>query len=149
MLALILAILLSLEADFVQTKQIAMMTEKQVSKGHLSYRSPNTIRWEYTKPQSIIWEMSGKQSNVNPQIQGLLHMIMSSVSGTNLQSSSDFQVTQEGNVYTLIPRKREYKHLFRKIVITLNSSTKVAQQVELFETNNSTTLIEFHNVVTR
>ena len=149
MLALILSLIISLEADFVQTKQVAMLSEPQVAKGHLTYRAPEYIRWEYLKPDQYVWMLDGKQSNVNPQIQRLLQMIMQSVSGANLQPSQDFDVQQSGNVYTLTPRKREYKHMFRSIVITLDPATQIAQKVQLNETNGNDTLIEFHNVVTK
>ena len=149
MLALILSLILSLEADFVQTKQVAMLSEPQVAKGHLAYRSPNYIRWEYLQPDKYVWMLDGKQSNVNPQIQRLLQMIMQSVSGANLQTSQDFDVQQSGNTYTLTPRKREYKHMFRQIVITLDPSTQIAKQVHMYETNGNDTLIEFTNVITR
>ena len=39
MLALIIAVILSLEADFTQTKTSALMSEPQVSTGHLAYRA--------------------------------------------------------------------------------------------------------------
>ncbi len=149
MLALILSLIISLEADFVQTKQVAMLSEPQVAKGHLTYRAPEYIRWEYLKPDQYVWMLDGKQSNVNPQIQRLLQMIMQSVSGANLQPSQDFDGQQSGNVYTLTPRKREYKHMFRNIVITLDPATQIAQKVHLHETNGNDTLIEFHNVVTK
>ena len=64
--ALILSVILSLEADFVQTKNVAMLNEPQVSTGHLSYRAPDYIRWAYTSPQTLVWEVNGEQSNVNP-----------------------------------------------------------------------------------
>lgn len=147
MLALILSVLLSLEADFIQTKQVALLSEPQVAEGHLSYRSPDYIRWAYLRPEKNVWEMNGKQSNVNPQIQRLLQMIMRSVSGENLQENSDFSVEQQGNTYTLTPRKREYKHMFRTIVITLHPTTQLAQRVEMNETNGNSTLIEFSHVV--
>ena len=149
MLALIIAIIVSLEADFVQTKEVAMMAAPQVAEGHLSYHAPESIRWAYTKPSSLVWEMNGKNTNVNPQIQGLLRMIMASVKGENLQDSPDFGVQQEGNVYTLTPRKRDYKRLFRKIIITMESKKETAKRVQLFEANGNTTLIEFRNVTTQ
>lgn len=149
MLTLILSLILSLEADFLQTKQVAMLAEPQVAKGHLSYRSPDYIRWEYLSPDRYVWMLDGGKSNVNPQIQRLLQMIMQSVSGSNLQESADFAVEQSGNTYTLTPRKREYKHMFRSIVITIDPTTQVAQKVHLYETNGNDTLIEFTHVVTK
>ena len=42
-ISFILSVILSIEADFVQTKQVALMDEPQVSTGHLIYRAPDYI----------------------------------------------------------------------------------------------------------
>ena len=132
MLGFIIAFIVSLEADFVQTKTMAMMSEPQVSKGHLVYRAPDYMQWAYTSPQKLVWEMDGKNSNVNPQIQKLLRMIMSSIAG-NGQEDAQLQ--------------RESRKLFRSVNITMDGQNKVAQRVELVEKNGDTTIIEFSNVV--
>ena len=82
MLAFIIAVIISLEADFVQTKHVALMNEPQISTGHMTYRAPEYLRWEYITPQAVVWETDGKTSNVHPQVQGLLRMIMASIAGT-------------------------------------------------------------------
>lgn len=133
MLALILTIL-SLTADFTQTKHVAMMREPQVSQGHMIYRAPDYMKWQYTKPNVVIWEIDGQTSNVNPQIQNLLRMIMASVA--------------EGGTADAKMQK-ESKKLFKSVNITMDEKTHVAQRVELVEKNGDTTIIEFSNVVTK
>lgn len=132
MLALIIAVILSLEADFTQTKTSALMSEPQVSTGHLVYRSPDYMQWAYTSPQTITWEINGTKSNVNPQIQKLLRMIMASIAG-NSQEDEKMQ--------------RESKRLFKAVNITMDERNEVAKRVELIEKNGDLTLIEFKNVV--
>ena len=134
MLAIILAVIMSLEADFVQTKNVAMLNEPQVSTGHLSYRAPDYIRWAYTSPQTLVWEVNGEQSNVNPQVQRLLRMIMSSISG---EANDDAKMM------------REVKKMFRAMNITMDEQTGVAQRVEMVEKNGDTTIIEFTHVLTK
>ena len=133
MLGLILAVIVSLEADFVQTKTSAMLAEPQVSTGHMTYRAPDYMQWAYISPQQLVWEIDGEQSNVKPQIQKLLRMIMSSVAG----NSADDPKLQ-----------KESKRLFREVNITMDASGQVARHVELIEKNGDTTTIEFTNVVT-
>ncbi len=132
MLALIIAVILSLEADFTQTKTSALMSEPQVSTGHLAYRAPDYMQWSYASPQQIIWEINGSKSNVNPQIQKLLRMIMASIAG-NSQEDERMQ--------------RESKRLFKAVNITMDERQEVAKRVELIEKNGDVTLIEFKNVV--
>ena len=134
MLAFILAVIMSLEADFVQTKTVAMMSEPQVSTGHMSYRSPDFMRWAYKTPQTLVWEIDRDKSNVNPQIQKLLRMIMTSVS-SGRQDDAQMQ--------------RESKRLFRSVQIIMDEQTNVAKRVELVEKNGDKTIIEFTNVVTK
>lgn len=133
MIAFIIAVIVSLEADFTQTKTVALMNEPQVSKGHLIYRAPDYMQWAYTEPQSLVWEIDGKTSNVNPQIQKLLRMIMSSIA-----SNSEDEKMQ-----------RETKRLFRDVQITMDETNQVARKVELTEKNGDITTIEFTDVVTK
>ncbi len=125
---------MGLEADFTQTKTVAMMTEAQVSTGHMSYRAPDFMQWEYKSPQPLVWKIDGEQSNVTPQIQKLLRMIMASVAGGN-QAEANMQ--------------REAKRIFRSVNITMDDTGQVAQRVELVEKNGDTTIIDFSNVVTK
>ena len=134
MLAFILSVILSIEADFTQTKNVALMSEPQVSTGHMVYRAPDYLQWAYITPQSVIWEVNGDQSNVSPQIQGLLRMIMASIEGEDPQDPK---------------MKRESKRLFRDIRIEMDEAKGVAKQVQLIEKNGDITTIEFTNVITK
>ena len=88
MLTLILSVILNLTADFTQIKSVAMMREPQVSQGKMVYRAPDYLKWEYTSPNAVVWEMNGQESNVSPQIQNLLRMIMASISGAEGRTTS-------------------------------------------------------------
>ena len=134
MLAFIISAILSLSADFTQTKHVAMMKEPQVSQGHMVYLAPDYMKWQYTKPNAIVWEINGQQSNVNPQIQNLLRMIMASVAGEGAEDAK---------------LQKESKKLFKSVNIVMDEKTRVAQRVELVEKNGDTTIIEFTNVVTK
>ena len=131
MLLLMLAIIVSLEADFVQTKSSALMSEPQVATGHMSYRAPDYMLWAYKSPEAMTWEVNGQQSNVNPQVQKLLRMIMRSIAG----ETTDDPALQ-----------KESKKLFRDIRITMDEHNEVARRVEMTEKNGDRTIIEFSNV---
>ena len=134
MLALILAVIVSLEADFVQTKTSALFADPQVSTGHMTYRAPDYMQWAYISPQQLLWEIDGEQSNVNPQIQKLLRMIMASVAGNTAEDPK---------------LQKESKRLFREVNIVMDEAGQVARRVELIEKNGDTTTIEFSHVVTQ
>ena len=130
MLLFILAVIMGLEADFVQTKSSAMMNEPQVSTGHLVYRAPDFMQWSYRTPQAMTWEIDGEKSNVNPQIQKMLRMIMSSISGVAAEDPK---------------LQKEAKKLFREVNITMDEKNEAAKRVELIEKNGDVTVIEFKN----
>ena len=134
MLVLIIAAIVSIQADFVQTKHSALFCEPQVSTGHMIYRSPDYLKWTYSTPQTVIWEMDGEQSNVKPQIKQLLRMIMASIAGQNAENTRI---------------QRETKRLFRSVNVIMNEDIQVARRVEMVEKNGDTTIIEFKNVVTK
>lgn len=146
MLLLLLSVILNLNADFRQEKEISIMSETQVSTGHLTYKAPDYLRWEYTTPTALVWEVDGKKGNVSPQVRRMIELIMRSISGEYLTTNDDFLVEQQGAVYTLVPKKREIKQLFTSIVITLDPSTGVAKEVVMTEKNGDTTRIRFSNV---
>ena len=133
LLTLLISAILSLEADFVQTKTVALMAEPQVSTGHMTYRAPDYMQWAYLTPQNMVWEVDGNNSNVNPQVQRLLRMIMAAIAG-------------EGEVDA--KAQKESRKLFQSVNVVMDESGRVAQRVELVEKNGDTTLIEFTNVVT-
>lgn len=145
MLGLILAVLLHLEADFRQTKEMQLMAEEQHSAGRLVYTAPDYLRWEYTSPQAMVWEVSNTKTNTPPQVQRLLRLIMSTISGDYLDAADGvFDIVQDGQKYTLTPRKRELRQLFSRIVLTLNPETGIAEQVILIESNGDKSTILFH-----
>lgn len=134
MLAFILAAIVSIQADFVQTKNSALFSEPQVSTGKMIYRAPEYLHWAYETPNNVIWEIDGDRSNVNPQVQKLLRMIMASIAS---EGKTDGKM------------ERESKKLFQSVTVRMDEETHIAKQVELIEKNGDTTIIEFKNVVAK
>ncbi len=117
LLTLIVCTILSLEADFKQVKETRLLQEPEVATGHLSYRSPDRLCWEYLTPTAYKWELgaaspssasattstppttsstkSTSSSTTSPQVQQLLQFIIRSISGDNLQDNANFTVTQQ------------------------------------------------------
>ena len=44
----------SVEADFIQKRQIKLFTDVLVSRGKLFYKKPDCLRWEVTQPQNSV-----------------------------------------------------------------------------------------------
>lgn len=112
-----------LEADFKQVKTSQMFTETQLSEGHLTYRAPEYICWEYTSPLPLRWEMDGKQGNVSPQIRRMMKMILSAINGGSFPKNGKYGVQ-----------------------VKVNTQTGIADEVTILETNGDKTHIRFYNV---
>ena len=134
MLAFIIAAIVSVQADFVQTKNSALFSEPQVSTGKMVYQAPDYLKWTYETPNNVVWEIDGDRTNVNPQVQKLLRMIMASIAS-------------EGKIDAKM--ERESKKLFQSVTVRMDEKTRIAKQVELIEKNGDITIIEFKNVVAK
>lgn len=143
---ILLSVILQLNADFRQTKQSQILVEDQVSVGHLTYRSPDYLRWEYTAPMQLVWELNGESTNVTPQVKRLLKLIMHTIACEELRSTADFEVLIENGVHHLIPKNRELKQFFSAIQLEIDTTTKVATKVVLTEKNGDITTIVFDNI---
>lgn len=51
----------SLEAEFVQRQESAMLLEPDVSRGTFSYVAPDSVRWEYAAPKPISVVIDGQE----------------------------------------------------------------------------------------
>lgn len=146
MFVILLSVIMQLSADFRQTKQSQVLVEDQVSVGHLTYRSPDYLRWEYTAPMELVWELDGNRTNVTPQVKRLLKLIMHTIACEKLQSTDDFEVSIQDGIYHLTPKNRELKQFFSAIQLELDTKTKVAKKVVLTEKNGDITTIVFYNI---
>ena len=133
-------------AQFVQTKQSPLFDAPQQSTGTLTYRQPDYLRWEYLSPQPLVWELKGDKGNMSSQLKGMVMLIRESIQGDFDKAKTSFDVSEEGNTITLVPKKREMKKIFRSIRITLNPATRIADLVELTEAGGDVTTIRFTDV---
>jgi outer membrane lipoprotein-sorting protein len=145
-LIIILGTILQLSADFYQTKQSQILVEEQVSTGHLIYRSPDYLRWEYNSPIQLVWELDGDNTNVSPQVKRLLKLIMQTIACDNLQTTADYEVLLKDGMYQLLPKNRELKQFFKSIQLEIDPKNKVAKTVVLNEKNGDVTIIKFNNI---
>ena len=149
MMNIVLAILMaigSFVAQFIQQKQSPLFDAPQQSEGVLTYRQPDYLRWEYTSPQALVWELEGDKGNMPRSLKNMVMLIRESIQGDFDNAATSFEVKREGNMVTLIPKKRELKHIFSSIAITLNPETQVADQVVMTESGGDVTTIYFTQV---
>lgn len=147
-----------LSANFTQEKTSALFTDKVVQKGTLNYKSPKQLRWEYTSPKAMtvifsngkVLLKNGKSTTTNPNkmLNEMGNMIINTINGSFLQENTAFKTRYYKNksgqvVAVLTPSNKKIQNYYKTIVITLNSSTHLADKVVLNENNGDTTTILF------
>ena len=138
----------AMEADFVQTKTSTLLAEPLKSYGHLSYKKPDFLRWEYLSPTRLVWEISGQETNVKKGALAIVKLIMKSVQGDYLQENNDFEVAKQQDTYILSPKRKQLSQLYSKIEMRFNEETGVADEIRLYEKNSDITTIVFLNART-
>lgn len=136
----------SLQADFMQVKEMAIVKEKMVSSGKMYFKD-GSLRWEYLKPSKSVFVTDKDQMKSNRMFRSMAGLMAGSVTGINLNDPS-FKVTMyspgKGYVAELVPLKREMKQMFTKIRLIFGADNRV-RQVEL-EESQGRTVITLSNV---
>ena len=136
----------SLQADFMQVKEMSIVKEKMVSSGKM-YFQDGSLRWEYLKPSKSVYVTDKDQMKSNRMFRSMAGLMAGSVTGINLNDPS-FKVTMyspgKGYVAELVPLKREMKQMFTKIRLLFGADNRV-RQVEL-EESQGRTVITLSNV---
>ncbi len=155
----------TMSCSFTQTKYLSLLSDKMVSEGKMNYKQPNTLRWEYTTPYQYLFIFNGTKvyvgnksrkdvidTNTNKVFKEVARIMMSTVTGTALSNSSDFSIdVSDGNTQwqiTLVPKKKEMKKMFSKIVLLFNKSTLMISEINIYEKNSDRTNIKLKNIKT-
>ena len=78
--------------------------------------------------------------------------MMNTVTGKALSDSSDFSVDIESSgsnwIVTLVPKKKDIKQMFSKIVLTFTKSNTMISEINIYEKNGDRTNIKLKNITT-
>ena len=156
----------SIQCDFTQVRQSAMLKEKMTSKGKMSFSGRN-LKWEYTEPnkfaltvkeengqQQVYIQQEGKTKKADGQsgqlFKGIAQIVMGSVTGTALSDNGDFSVEMysQGDIWVakLTPKQAKLKKMFTSIHLYFNEKHNAVTKVEMKEANGDGTVITFVNV---
>lgn len=153
----------TIQCNFVQIKRLSMLNDKMVSHGRMIYQKPSSLHWEYQSPYSYIFiingakvliKQGGKKNSIDIKssrmFQEITRIMMNSVTGKDLMSSSEFNVkiyTQYNDwVADLVPKRHQMKSMFSTIRIYFDSNKSIVSKIEMFEKGGDKTEIELRNV---
>lgn len=153
----------TMQCDFVQTKQTKLLSAASVSTGRLYYRQPDRLRWEYLTPTAHTFEIDGQKVIMsdnrgsrevdirrNRKYREMARLMTNIMSAQSFVDEQDFQVSlaqaDKEWIATLIPRRKEVRHIFSSIILRVTPDQWLVHQVELVEPKGDRTVIELKNV---
>lgn len=153
----------SLECNFTQQKTSTLLNETVTSKGMMYFKSPQTLRWEYTSPQTFAFIMNQKESVVknnneiikldaqsSKMIKNMIEMIIGMIDGNGLIDNKNFSATyfsnQKQTLIKLTPKNSRIKNMFTSIQVYVDSTTYLANTIEMNEAGGDITTIYLSNI---
>ncbi len=151
----------SIESDFVQEKDLSMLSEKITSKGHFVFKKENLLRWEYITPskylivinkEKIIIKDEKKTSkydmNSNKVFKEINDIMLSCVQGTIFKSNkfkTGYFENEKFYKLELIPQSKNMKETFKKINLYFDKNVTSVAKMEMIENNEDLTSLDFSN----
>jgi outer membrane lipoprotein-sorting protein len=151
----------SVKADFVQEKNLSMLSEKISSKGKFWFKKDNLVRMEYNQPfqylviinkNNVLVKDGQKENKIstksNKLFQQINRMMVDCVQGTAL-NNPDFTVAAFENagawLVELTPVVKGMKDYFKNINIVLSKKDYSVNKLEMYEQSGDNTIISFTN----
>lgn len=151
----------SIQSDFVQEKNLSLLSEKVVSKGHLVFKKDNLLRWEYVSPSKYLIVINKEKitikdekkttkydMNSNKVFKEINDIMLSCVQGTIFRSNKFKTAYFENDKFyklELIPLDKNMKDTFKKINLFFDKSVTSVAKMEMVEANEDLTSIDFSN----
>jgi outer membrane lipoprotein-sorting protein len=154
----------TLEADFVQEKEITLLTHKLVTEGQMKYGGDRRLKIEYFAPNPFVFSMLGdrttiKDGAVRRTVSGknrgaalqIASLTAASVNGT-IFDTDDFAVAVSENtdsyLVALTPKSKALKEYYSEIRIRLSKATFYTEELHLIEVSGDRTVMRFKNIRT-
>lgn len=151
----------SIESDFVQEKNLSMLSEKIISKGHFVFKKENLLRWEYVSPSKYLIVINKDKviikdekkttkydMNSNKVFKEINDIMLSCVQGTIFKSNkfkTAYFENEKGYKLELIPQVKNMKETFKKINLYFDKNVTSVSKMEMVESNEDITSLDFTN----
>lgn len=151
----------TIKSDFVQEKNLSMLSEKIVSKGKFWFKKDNLVRMEYTQPfqylmiinKNNVYVKDGQKENKistksNKLFQQINKITVDCVQGTAL-NNSDFKIrvfeNSQGFLIELSPVAKNLQEFFKNINVVVERKDYSVTRIEMHELSGDDTIINFTN----
>ncbi len=151
----------SIQADFVQEKQLAILKQPLISLGRFRFRDPDRFRWEYESPvQSVmlmnptgitryIFDQDHYVKDAGMRLQGVQVVLQQMIGWLRgrFDDDADFAIDcPQPDQIVLTPRQTGMAKMITRIELTLSATPGVIDHVSIYEDQTNYTVIRFRNV---
>ena len=151
----------SIKSDFVQEKNLSMLSEKIISKGKFWFKKESQVRMEYSAPfqylmiinKDKVFIKDGQKQNTistksNKLFQQINKITVDCVQG-NVLNNADFKVKLFENkgsyLVELSPVPKNLKEFFKSINVIVDKKDYAVTSIDMNEQSGDNTLIRFTN----
>ncbi len=152
----------SIESDFIQVKNLSVLSEKITSKGHFCFLKQNNLRWEYSEPYKYIIVINKDKilikdennkvkkydMNSNKVFKEVNDIMISCVNGDILKSSKfsiHYFESEKSYKLELVPLLKSMKESLKKINMYFDKNVSSVIKLEMVENGEDITTIDFTN----
>ena len=151
----------SIKSDFVQEKNLSMLSEKIVSKGKFWFKKESQVRMEYSSPfeylmiinKDKVFIKDGQKQNTistksNKLFQQINKITVDCVQG-NVLNNPDFKIrifeSRGAYLVELAPVSKGLRDFFQTINVTVDKKDYTVASIEMNENSGDNTIIRFTN----
>ena len=152
---------LSIKSDFVQEKNLSMLSEKIISKGKFWFKKENQVRMQYNQPYPYLMILNkdkvfikdGQKENkistrTNKLFQQINKIMIDCMQGTAL-NNPDFKTrvfeNKMNSLIELTPVTKGLKELFKSIHVIVDRKDFSVTSIDMLELSDDNTLFRFTN----
>jgi outer membrane lipoprotein-sorting protein len=149
-------------SDFIQEKNLSILSEKIISKGLFMFRQENNIRWEYTEPTKYLIIISNNKLytrdeknqklydlQTSKMFQEMNRFISGCIQGDILKNDQEYAIEYFENskryYVKLIPRNEKMKQMLQEVQIYFDKSDLTVASLKMVESGEDYTKIDFIN----
>lgn len=150
----------TIESDFVQEKEMSVLSEKIISKGKFYFKKEKRLRWEYTAPFPYMIIINNDQMYVkddntenrvnmqsNKVFRDINNIILGAVQGTLLSDQKNFQSAFSDSrtyyVVKIVPQSAKIKESLSEIILYFNKNDYSVERLLMREASGDYTRIDF------
>ena len=152
---------LSIKSDFVQEKNLSMLSEKIISRGKFWFKKESQVRMEYNQPYQYLMILNkdkvfikdGQKENkistrTNKLFRQINKIMIDCMQGTAL-NNPDFKTrlfeNKTNSLIELTPVTKGLKELFKSINVIVDKKDFSVASIEMLELSDDNTIIRFTN----